>query len=254
MKAEVFGSNHSPWVQAILLALHEKGIERRWGVLMPAVSIDGEPWENESSQILVKLGYEPISYEDLQAVHDAWQGVMHRPDNLFRFFAAFARDGDSSPSFFKRSLRNFLRGFIAFYMFMLINVAKWIVKPAEPENFGNQFLFWERALESSTEPFLDGDAPGIRDMLLFGMVPCHSSIPVPPLEPLRCDKRLAGLRQWITRMHERFRDYPHLHSGSYFKPYLPQPVPTSPVQRAIFYHGLVTMFVVFPVTIPLFLC
>jgi hypothetical protein len=48
---------------------------------MPAVSIDGEPWEIESTQILVKLGLDPISDEDLQAVQGAWQGVQHRPDN-----------------------------------------------------------------------------------------------------------------------------------------------------------------------------
>lgn len=263
MKVEVYGGNHSPWVQAVLLVLHEKGIEhtlhqlppleafKRWGVFMPAVSIDDEPWEIESSQILVKLGLEPISDEDLQAVQGAWEGVLHRPDNPFRFFAGFARAGDTSSSFFKRSVHNFGRSFISFYMFMLINFVKWKQKPADPENFGDQYLFWERAVESSTGPFLDGDAPGIRDMLLFGVVQCHSSIPVPPLEPLYSDERLAGLRQWIASMHERFRDYPHLYSGSYFEPYLPQPVPAGPVQRAIFYLGLLTMFVAFPVTIPL---
>ena len=88
--------------------------------------------------------------------------------------------------------------------------------------------------QSSTGPVLDGDAPGIRDMLLFGIVQCHSIIPVPPLEPLRSDERLAAVRQWLASMHERFRGYPHLYSGSYFEPCLPQPVPADPVQRAIF--------------------
>ncbi len=52
MKVEVYGGDHSPWVNAVLQALHEKGIEhsstqvpplevfKQWGVLMPAVSID----------------------------------------------------------------------------------------------------------------------------------------------------------------------------------------------------------------------
>ena len=127
MKVEVYGSNHSPWVQAVLLALHEKGIDhalyqlppleafKQWGVLMPAVSIDGEPWEIESTQILVKLGLGPISDDDLQAVQDAWQGVQHRPDNPFQYFSAFARDGDTSPSFFKRSAINFARSFSGRY-------------------------------------------------------------------------------------------------------------------------------------------
>ena len=54
----------------------------------------------------------------------------------------------------------------------------------------------------------------------------HILHPLPPL--------VAGLRQWLASMHERFRGYPHLYSGSYFEPYLPQPVPAGPVQRAIF--------------------
>ena len=171
MKVKVYGGDHSPWVNAVLLALHERGIEhslrqvppletiKKWGVLMPAVSIDDEPWEIESSQILVKLGLEPIADEDLQAVQAAWQGVLHRPDNPFRFFAAFARAGDRSPSLLKRSMRNFARSFIPLYMFTLINCVKLTQKPAEPENVGDQYLVWERALESLKGPFVDGDAP-----------------------------------------------------------------------------------------------
>ena len=61
MKVEVYGGSHSPWVQAVLLALHDRDIEhslrslpplealKHWGVLMPAVSIDDGPWEVEPS-------------------------------------------------------------------------------------------------------------------------------------------------------------------------------------------------------------
>ena len=165
MKVEVYGGNHSPWVQAVLLALHEGGIEHslrplppfetfeRWGVFMPAVSIDGGPWEIESSQILVKLGLTPISDEDLQAVQAAWQRELHRADNPFRFFAAFARVGDTSPSFFRRSRRNFLRSFIPFYMFTLINFVKLVVKPAEPEDFGDQYLVLGTRVGILNRPF-----------------------------------------------------------------------------------------------------
>ena len=101
MKVEVYGGYHSPWVQAVLLALHDAGVEhrvrqvppfaavRQWGVLMPAVSIDDGPWEIESSHILGKLGWGSISDQDLQAVKAAWQGVLHRPDNPSRFFCSF---------------------------------------------------------------------------------------------------------------------------------------------------------------------
>lgn len=265
MQVEVYGGNHSPWVQAVLLALHEKDIKhtlrplpplqtfKQRGVLMPAVSIDGGPWELESSQILVQLGFEAISQKDLKAVQAAWQGVLHRPDNPLRFFAAFARAGDSSPSFLKRSGRNFLRSFIPFYMITLINIAKRIVKPPQPDNFGDQYLFWEHTLASSTGPFMDGSAPGIRDLLLFGVVQCHSSVPTPPLEALQNDERLTGMRRWIATMHQRFSGYPYLFSGDCFEPKLPTPVPASYVQQGIFFLGLLTMFAMLPVTLPLVL-
>ncbi len=263
MKVEVYGGYHSPWVQAVLLALHERGVEHRvrqvppleallkWGVLMPAVSIDEGPWEIESAQILGKLGWGSISDVDLQAVTTAWQGVLHRPDNPFRFFAAFARAGDNSPSLLTRSVRNFARSFIPMYMFVLINVAKLTMKPAEPENYGDQYVFWESALESSSGAFIDGEAPGIRDLLLFGVVQCHSSIPTPPLQPLHDDGRLPEMRRWIAKMHGRFRDYPYLYSGGHFEPRMAQPVTQSPAQQAIFYAGLIAMFALLPVTLPL---
>lgn len=263
MKVEVYGGYHSPWVQSVLLALHDKGIEhsvrqvppletlKQWGVLMPAVSINGGPWQVESSDILVTLGLERVSGDDLQAVKGAWQGVLHRPDNPLEFFAAFGRAGDRSPSLLKRSLRNFLRSFIPFYMFALINFAKRVKEPTMPKNYADQFLFWEQALAASRGPFLDGAAPGARDFLLFGVIQCHCSIPVPPLIPLQQDDRLTGMRRWIASMHERLSGYAYLYSGGSFEPRKPEPVPSDPLQLGMFYLGLTTMVALFPVTLPL---
>ena len=109
MKVEVYGGNHSPWVQAVLLALHEQGIEhnlrqvppfealKQWGVLMPAVSIDGGPWQVESSQILVKLGLKPVCEDDLKAVQAAWQGVLHRVDNPCAFLPPSLEQATNQP-------------------------------------------------------------------------------------------------------------------------------------------------------------
>ena len=138
MKVKVYGFNHSPWVQAVLLALHDKGIKynlvqippskvfSKWGVYMPAISIDDEPWEIESTEILVKLGYKTILEEEIKAAQNAWQGVLHRTDNPFGFFSAFSRGGQSSKSFVNNAISNFLLSFIAFYMFTLISIGKWL--------------------------------------------------------------------------------------------------------------------------------
>ncbi|MEM7097605.1 MAG: glutathione S-transferase N-terminal domain-containing protein [Pseudomonadota bacterium] len=263
MKVEVYGADHSPWVQAVLLGLHEKGIDhkirstpplsvlRRWGVWMPAVSIDGGPWEIESAHILEKLGFAPIDERDMRAVRFAWRGVLHRTDSPLRFFTGFSRCGDRSEAVLERSLRNFLRSFIPFYMFFVIGRSKYKRGQKEPEDFGEQYLYWEDYVAKAAAPFLDGQAPGSQDLLLFGIVQCHASVPIPPFEPLLSDERLSGLRGWLAAMHERFRNYTHLYSGPYFAPKLPEPNCATIFQRGVFYCGLLSLFVLFPITVPM---
>ena len=262
MNVKVYGFNHSPWVQAVLLTLHDKKIEhtlyrsppleifKKWGVYMPAVSINDDAWETESSEIMVKIGLKPISPNDLKAIQDTWLGVQHRPNNPMRFFAAFSKAGDTSSSLMFRSANNFILSFIACYMFLLINFVKFKLKPKDPKSFGDQFIFWEEKLKTSKEKFIDGKEPGMRDMLLFGVIQCHSSIPVPPLFSLENDERLAGIRNWIGVMQKRFEDYPHLYSGKFFEPNKPHPKSTDIFQKSIFFLGVFSILLAAPVTIP----
>ena len=138
-------------------------------------------------------------------------------------------------------------------MFTLINVAKVRIRPPRPDDYGDQYLYWENELQGLATPFLDGEAPGSRDLLLFGIVQCHSSIPGPPLAPLQDDDRLLALRRWIGRMHERFNGYSHLYSGSYFEPRKTAPQPAGFAQRLAFYVGELGMFAALPLTLPLVL-
>ena len=265
MKIEVYGFTHSPWVQAVLLALHDQGIEydlllrppykvfKKWGVYMPAISIDDGPWEIESTEILVKLGYKPILVEEINAANSAWQGVLHRTENPFNFFLAFSRGGQVSKSFINNVVNNFLLSFVAFYMFILINLGKARLKQKEPKNFGDQFLYWENLIDSSDGPFIDGNKPGSKDMVMFGMVQCHSSIPVPALDALMNDQRLNNLRQWIDNMQDYFREYPYLYSAKFFKSDIPEANSANLFQIMSFFCGLIVMVLALPITIPLVL-
>ena len=79
-KFKLYGNDNSPWVQAIMLGLHEKEVEysrstfpplevfKKWGPMMPAASIDDGPWFLESKEILQRLGYSMVSEEDMLAV------------------------------------------------------------------------------------------------------------------------------------------------------------------------------------------
>lgn len=182
-------------------------------------------------------------------IQGTWQGVLNRANNPFKFFAAWAQDADSKSPFIQRSINNFLLSFSTFYMLILINLIKIRMKIKKPENFGDQYLVWEAELKNCESSFLDGNSPGIRDLLLFGIIQCHASLPVPPLEALQNDNRLAEVRNWISLMHKRFKDYPYLHSGIHFEPIITKSISTSLSQRLVFYFGMIIMFVGFPVTL-----
>lgn len=265
MSVKVYGFTHSPWVQAVLLALCDKELEyelyvrppyevfKKWGVYMPAVSIDDGPWEIESTEILTKLGYKPILDDELKAANNAWQGVLHRTDNPFRFFLHFARGGQISRSLVNNTISNFLLSFVAFYMFMLINIGKWRLKQKEPENFGDQFMYWENVLDSSEGPFMDGMKPGSKDLVMFGIIQCHASIPVPALNSLLNDQRLINLRKWVSTMQDYFKEYPHLYTAKFFKSDNPEANSANFFQIVSFFFGLIVMVLAFPITIPLVL-
>ena len=265
MSAKVYGFTHSPWVQAVLLALHDKDLEydlyvrppyevfKKWGVYMPAVSLNEGPWEIESTQILTKLGYKPIHADELKAANNAWQGVLHRTDSPFKFFLHFARGGQISKSFVNNTLSNFLLSFVAFYMFMLINIGKWTLKQKEPENFGDQFMYWENVLDSSEGPFMDGMKPGSKDFVMFGIIQCHASIPVPALQSLLNDQRLINLRKWVNTMQNYFKEYPYLYTARFFKSEIPETNSANLFQITSFFSGLIVMVLAFPITIPLVL-
>ena len=265
MSVKVYGFTHSPWVQAVLLALCDKELEyelyvrppyevfKKWGVYMPAVSLDDGPWEIESTEILTKLGYKPILDDELKAANNAWQGVLHRTDNPFRFFLHFARGGQISKSLVNNTISNFLLSFVAFYMFMLINIGKWRLKQKEPENFGDQFMYWENVLDSSEGPFMDGMKPGSKDLVMFGIIQCHASIPVPALNSLLNDQRLISLRKWVNTMQNYFKEYPHLYTAKFFKSDIPEANSANLFQIVSFFFGLIVMVLAFPITIPLVL-
>ena len=265
MSVKVYGFTHSPWVQAVLLALYDKELEydlhirppydvfKKWGVYMPAVSLDDGPWEIESTKILTKLGYKPILADELKAANNAWQGVLHRTDNPFKFFLHFARGGQISKSFASNTVSNFLLSFVAFYMFMLINIGKWTLKQKEPENFGDQFMYWENALDSSEGPFIDGMKPGSKDFVMFGIIQCHASIPVPALHSLINDQRLPNLRKWVNTMQNYFKEYPYLYTAKFFKSDIQEADSANLFQIVSFFSGLIVMFLAFPITIPLVL-
>ncbi len=260
---DVYGADHSPWVQAVLLGLYEAGIPHRLrslptmdtflpeGVFMPMASIDGGDWKPESASILEELGFSDVSLDEMRMVNAAWRGVWHRPDSAALFFGAFSLAGDRNPSRLKRLASNFFRSFIPFYMYLLIKTVGFSSRMRKLDNYGDQFVALEERLAEQNSRFLSGDTPDSLDFLAFGIVQCHCSVYVPPVTALQTDPRLERLRGWIGAMHERLKDYRHLYSGTYFEPYAPPRAWASKPDRVAYWLGVATMIGLFPVTVPL---
>lgn len=262
-QVELYGQDHSPWVQAVLLGLHEKKmayqlttapplpVMLKWGVLMPAARLDGARWQIESSGMLQAIGFDAATPEEMAAIDKAWLGVAWRVRNPRRLFAAASRIRDPHPSLMRRLARQFVRGFVVVYFFLLLRFVRAVGLQPDPDDFADQFLFWESRLSDAGSAFLGGSRPNVCDLLLFGMVQCHCSIPSPPVSVLQNDPRLGLVRAWIGAMHVRFAGYPLCYSGTYFQPLLRAPQPAVPRERAAFWAGLGLTVLLSPITVPI---
>jgi hypothetical protein len=260
---DVYGQDHSPWVQAVLLGLHEKRVPHdlttapplshflEWGILMPAARAGGEPWQIESGEILERIGFNPIGSGDARDLRGAWGGVVHRVDHAPRFWARFSRVRDPHPALLARLRNHFLRSFAVFYFFSLLTFLSRFSKSPKQVDFVDQFRVWEDRLAQSSGEFIGGEEPNALDMTLFGIIQCHCSVPVPPIRALQEDPGLKRMRRWIGAMQSRLADYPHLYSGVYFEPRRSAPEPASRVERMSFWLGGACMFLAFPLTLPL---
>ena len=261
-QVSVYGVLHSPWVQAVLLGLHDKRISHSIqpipslsslvssGLMMPAAQIDKGSWKLDSEEILKLLGYEGIDKVDKVAIFRTWNGVLHRVDNPIAFFHGFSLNKYDHPSFLVRVLHCFLRPFITYYFFTLISFLVFTGRRRDPDSFADQFLPWERRLSETGSPYFGGITPNAVDLQLFGIVQCHCSIPYAPLiETIQSDPALPQYRKWITHMQEHFADYKHLYSGQHFGTEAPAAKRSGLVERVIYWFGALFMLLLLPITL-----
>ncbi len=265
-QVSVYGVLHSPWVQAVLLGLHDKSISHSIqpipslsslvssGLMMPAAQINNGSWKLDSEEILKLLGYEGIDKVDKLAIFRTWNGVLHRVDNPIAFFHGFSLNKYDHPSFLVRAIHSFLRPFITYYFFTLISFLVITGRRRDPDSFADQFLPWERRLLETGSPYFGGITPNAVDLQLFGIVQCHCSIPYAPLiETIQSDPALPQYRKWITNMQEHFADYKHLYSGQHFGTEAPTAQPSGLVERVIYWLGALFMLLLLPITL-FFIC
>jgi glutathione S-transferase len=258
----VYGNDHSPWVQAVLLGLHQNEIAHtlvtvpplsiflKSGILMPAARIDERPWLLDSEAILVRLAFSEVEPGTRRALMDVFiSGAMRRADDAWKFWRRFSYVRDGHPSFPRRLWNQFWRSFSIFYFFTLIRIGRRTRPRATPEQLAREFSFFQERLVPGSE-FIGGAAPDTVDLQLFGLVQMFESIPGPSLVVLREDPTLERLREWVEAMQRRFADYTHLYSARDFEPKRPEIEPATAVERFFYWSGATLMWIAFPITLP----
>lgn len=260
---EVYGTDHSPWVQAVLLGLYDAKIDhhlrslpplqtfKKAGIMMPAARIDDGEWQLESADILQSLGFEAVPRDHQRLVMSSWRGLTHRVDSSALFWSNFSLAGDTSPSYLRRQISNLLRPFMPLTFFLLIHFLRLTGRSSNPKDFGDQFVPFEDMLKTSGTPYLSSSEPNSLDFLLFGMVQSHCTTYVPPVHALQTDERLEHLRKWLATMQKRFEGYDRLYSGVYFPPHTLRPKIATGSERLVFWIGAALILAAFPITVPL---
>ena len=267
-KVVIYGGDHSPWVQAVLLGLHLKGIQytlvsfpppkvfAHSGVLMPAALLDDGTWLLQSQDILQHYGYGRLDPSDVRDVARTLRGGVHRIDSTFRFWRLWSWVRDEQPSAFAR-LRSFLlRPFLVLYFNIALHKLGITPKTSPTaDEIGAAYETWQDKLAETPGPFLDGMDPGLRDIYLFAGIQLHASMPVPPLEVLIDRPELADLRGWISAMEDRCEGYRHLYSQPYFHASVETaasgPTRSTPLERCAFWLGSTLTLAAAPITVPL---
>ena len=260
---DVYGLDHSPWVQSILLSLYDNKLNynirtiptlsllSKSGVMMPAIRIDDSQWKLDSMEILLSLGYDPIPSSEKKLIFRTWQGVQHRVDNPLKFFYYFSLCRGFNKNKIFNLISHALRPIITIYFFTLLNIIKIKIKKFNSnENFLDQYTYWNNKLSEQGTKFFGGDVLNIIDYQLFGIIQSHCSIPFLPLiETLQKNQELECLRKWISNMQFKFADYPHLYSANYFNPVQQNITRASTTEKTIYWLGLITMLILLPVTV-----
>ena len=260
---DLYGNDHSPWVQSVLLFLYDKNMIYnlrtiptlslffKSGVMMPAMKVKSHEWKLDSADILELLGCEPITNSEKKLIFRTWQGVQHRVDNPFKFFYAFS----ICKGFHNKKLFNLfnhaIRPLTSIYFFTLLNFIKIKIKKfTYDEKFLEQYIHWNDKLATQDTNYFGGDSLNIVDYQLFGVIQCHCSIPYSPLiKTLQEEKDLGRLRKWISNMHNKFADYPHLYSANFFNPKQKIIRKASFLEQTIYWSGLMTFLLLLPLTL-----
>ncbi len=273
---EVYGVDHSPWVQGVLLALHHHGVPHRlrslpfglgWtvrrGLVFPAVRLDGGPVLTDSFAIYealedagCPLGLEEWSPEQRTAVQVELERLFTGyalarciRGRRWAFFKAWSTMREHPPSRYGAAVRAAL----SVYFFVLIRLG--ILqrtrrgRPAvDPEAVARHLSAWDARL--TQQPWLTGPAAGFLDFAVLGHLQCMASGLTD--EWVDAVRQHPALCAWLDRMLSLPSSLPAAHAARILRP--APPLSPAPVGERVWFWAAWGLAVgVWPLTLVLVL-
>ena len=226
----IYGMDHSPWVQTVLMTCHIYGVPyrlmsrqlslanyRRRGMVMPEVRFPDGSIVGDSFEIIreVTTRYGIASVSSLVRTED-----IPRLERLFFSYAlrrgqsgrrmAFIRGWSKAPSTDGSLSASSYRALMCSYFFALILAGRQQARrtgfdPDHSETLLRLLEGWESRL--GDDPFLDGSEPGLTDLALMGHIQCMATGLTDDV--LAEVKRFPMLCAWAEEMSRRLETYPH---------------------------------------------
>ncbi|MEC7984781.1 MAG: hypothetical protein VX278_06440 [Myxococcota bacterium] len=276
----VYGSDHSPWVQTVLLALEHRCVPYqivqfpisissylKHGMVMPvcrwpdghiitdsfAILAEIDKRHSESGISLLVPPEDPSIVASDQSRLELFflLYVLARFEwgNKGRFVHVWAKTAPQHPSPFLIFLSHAFRATMTLYFILLIQGGIWSQTRKrkaiyKKDLFLKEWSRWCGRLGDS--PFFGGDTPHYLDFALLGQIQCISSG--------LTDEVFSALRQepammhWLERMHTYLPNYPRMYSKRFFSNGF-TPTQTSVWGIIVFYMSLILQFALAPLPI-----
>ena len=232
----VYGIDHSPWVQTVLIALEHQGVPYRivhyplsfssyWkrGMVMPVCLWSDGTIITDSFAILAEIkrrssGVIPSTEEDtdqarLELFFMLYVLTRFRWGNKMRFIHAWAQTAPSHPNSIVMSISHVFRATMSIYFLMLIQLGIWsqlrrkksIYKSSRLQS---EWTYWSDRLGDSL--YFGGTKPNKIDYALLGQIQCITSgLSDITFSVLRSE---SNMMLWLERMHAIFPDYKRMYS------------------------------------------
>ena len=238
----VYGIDHSPWVQTVLLALEDQKIPYqmvhyplsyfRHGLVFPVcfwphksvkcadsfaimkmIRCESEVKDQTESNILTQ------QQKQLEKLFLSYVLTRATWGNHLNFIKAWAQTADHTPHLGSYILSHVIRAFVMLYFLFLINIAILVRVCSRMQIYHDHTMRkhlseWDHIL--SQQAFLSGDEIGDLDYALLGHIQCMATgLTDYVLDVVREYPHLVG---WLQQMHQRFTHYDRLYSRRIFDP------------------------------------